>query len=112
MKVWSLHIKGSVPEHWLCFTKEEAEAEARESILARFDDEPVDDTKSTDELIDLFTGYFSYEIVEHDLSLHPAVKEVRATLYVCLERLQANDMAGEEQPYMEDVATALQMIGN
>lgn len=47
---------------------------------------------------------------EFDLSYHPAVREARATLNVALERLQMNDIGGEEAPFIEDCETALKML--
>jgi hypothetical protein len=36
-----------------------------------------------------------------------SLKEIRATLYVVLERLQMNNYAGEEDPYIEDCENAI-----
>lgn len=49
-------------------------------------------------------------ISEHDVSAHPAVKEAVATLNVCRERLEMNDLEGEELPFIEDIDTALSML--
>lgn len=47
---------------------------------------------------------------EFDLSYHPAVREARAALNVALERLQMNNLKGEENPFIEDCETALAML--
>lgn len=49
-------------------------------------------------------------VEEHDLTEHPAAKEARATLNLCIERLDLNDVDGEERPFIEDCQTAIKLL--
>ena len=42
--------------------------------------------------------------------LRIAAIEARATLYVVIERLELNNLDGEEQPFIEDCTTALAIL--
>jgi hypothetical protein len=43
-------------------------------------------------------------------SLRSAAHEARATLYAVLNRLELNDLDGEEQPYIDDCLGALAIL--
>lgn len=45
-----------------------------------------------------------------DINWHIAVAEAIATLGLMHERLEVNDYDGEEEPFMEDCMTALEML--
>lgn len=44
------------------------------------------------------------------VSLRSAVQEARATLYAVLNRLELNDMEGEEQPFIDDCLGAIAIL--
>ncbi len=44
------------------------------------------------------------------VSLRSAARETRATLYAVLNRLELNDLEGEEQPYIDDCLGALAIL--
>lgn len=44
------------------------------------------------------------------VSLRSAAREARATLYAVLNRLELNDLEGEEQPYIDDCLGALAIL--
>ena len=48
--------------------------------------------------------------LEHTVSLGSAAREARATLYAVLNRLELNDLDGEEQPYIDDCLGALAIL--
>ena len=47
---------------------------------------------------------------EDTVSLRSAARETRATLYAVLNRLELNDLDGEEQPYIDDCLGALAIL--
>ena len=47
---------------------------------------------------------------EDTVSLRSAAREARATLYAVLNRLELNDLDGEEQPYIDDCLGALAIL--
>ncbi len=53
---------------------------------------------------------FSTARLEDTVSLRSAAREARATLYAVLNRLELNDLEGEEQPYIDDCLGALAII--
>lgn len=122
MKIWTLTIE---TDHFgvltaIHFTKAAADAQAVEVVTAWYerhiaaDGEPRDHTdwqESYSILCDAMGFNESISLVEHDISEHPAVKEATATLWACLARLELNDIDGEEQPFMEDCATAIALLG-
>lgn len=56
-------------------------------------------------------GFFDVVTMEeHDLTEHRAVKEAIATLHGTIDRLQMNDMNGEEGPFIEDCQTAIKLL--
>lgn len=44
------------------------------------------------------------------VSLRSAAREARATLYAVLDRLEPNDMEGEEQPFIDDCLGAIAIL--
>ena len=44
------------------------------------------------------------------VSLRSAAREARATLYAVLDRLELNDMKGEEQPFIDDCLGAIAIL--
>ena len=48
--------------------------------------------------------------LEDTVSLRSAAREARATLYSVLNRLELNDLDGEEQPYIDDCLGALAIL--
>lgn len=59
---------------------------------------------------DYHSDDFSTARLEHTGSLRSAAREVRATLYAVLNRLELNDLDGEEQPYIDDCLGALAIL--
>mgnify|MGYP001628145658 FL=1 len=53
---------------------------------------------------------FSTARLEDTVSLRSAAREARATLYAVLNRLELNDLEGEEQPYIDDCLGALAIL--
>lgn len=53
---------------------------------------------------------FATARVEDTVSLRSAAREARATLYTVLNRLEKNDLEGEEQPYIDDCLGALAIL--
>ena len=43
-------------------------------------------------------------------TLKSAAREARATLYVVMDRLETNDLNGEEQPFIDDCLGALGIL--
>jgi ribosome assembly protein YihI (activator of Der GTPase) len=43
-------------------------------------------------------------------TLKSAAREARATLYVVMDRLEMNDLNGEEQPFIDDCLGALGIL--
>ncbi|WP_299148995.1 hypothetical protein [uncultured Tateyamaria sp.] len=53
---------------------------------------------------------FSTARLEDTVSIRSAAREARATLYAVLNRLELNDLDGEEQPYIDDCLGALAIL--
>lgn len=53
---------------------------------------------------------FATARLEDTVSLRSAAREARATLYAVLNRLELNDLEGEEQPYIDDCLGALAIL--
>lgn len=53
---------------------------------------------------------FATARMEDTVSLRSAAREARATLYAVLNRLELNDLEGEEQPYIDDCLGALAIL--
>ena len=53
---------------------------------------------------------FATARLEDTVSLRSAAREARATLYAVLNRLELNDLDGEEQPYIDDCLGALAIL--
>ena len=62
----------------------------------------------------MIAGYHSNDFatarMEDTVSLRSAAREARATLYAVLNRLELNDLDGEEQPYIDDCLGALAIL--
>ena len=59
---------------------------------------------------DYHSDDFSTSRLEDTGSLRSAAREARATLYSVLNRLELNDLEGEEQPYIDDCLGALAIL--
>lgn len=59
---------------------------------------------------DYHSDDFSIARLEDTVSLRSAAREARATLYAVLNRLELNDLEGEEQPYIDDCLGALAIL--
>jgi ribosome assembly protein YihI (activator of Der GTPase) len=59
---------------------------------------------------DYHSDDFSTVRLEDTVSLRSAAREARATLYAVLNRLELNDLDGEEQPYIDDCLGALAIL--
>ncbi|WP_085308095.1 hypothetical protein [Planktotalea arctica] len=59
---------------------------------------------------DYHSDDFSTARLEDIVSLRSAAREARATLYKVLNRLEFNDLEGEEQPYIDDCLGALAIL--
>ena len=59
---------------------------------------------------DYHSDDFSTARLEDTVSIRSAAREARATLYAVLNRLELNDLDGEEQPYMDDCLGALAIL--
>jgi hypothetical protein len=59
---------------------------------------------------DYYSDDFSTARLEDTVSLRSAARETRATLYAVLNRLELNDLDGEEQPYIDDCLGALAIL--
>ena len=53
---------------------------------------------------------FATARLEDTVSLRSAAREARATLYAVLNRLELNDLDGEEQPCIDDCLGALAIL--
>jgi len=53
---------------------------------------------------------FATEQLEDVASLRSAAREARATLYAVLNRLELNDLEGEEQPFIDDCLGAIAIL--
>jgi ribosome assembly protein YihI (activator of Der GTPase) len=59
---------------------------------------------------DYHSDDFATARLEDTVSLRSAACEARATLYAVLNRLELNDLEGEEQPYIDDCLGALAIL--
>ena len=59
---------------------------------------------------DYHSDDFAAARLEDTVSLRSAAREARATLYAVLNRLELNDLEGEEQPYIDDCLGALAIL--
>jgi len=59
---------------------------------------------------DYYSDDFATARLEDAVSLRSAAREARATLYAVLNRLELNDLDGEEQPYIDDCLGALAIL--
>jgi len=59
---------------------------------------------------DCHSDDFSTARLEDTVSLWSAAREARATLYTVLNRLEQNDLEGEEQPYIDDCLGAIAIL--
>ncbi|AHD08844.1 hypothetical protein [Phaeobacter gallaeciensis] len=59
---------------------------------------------------DYQSDVFATTRLEDTVSLRSAAREARATLYAVLNRLELNDLEGEEQPYIDDCLGALAIL--
>ena len=59
---------------------------------------------------DYHSDDFATARLEVTVSLRSAAREARATLYAVLNRLELNDLDGEEQPYIDDCLGALAIL--
>lgn len=59
---------------------------------------------------DYHSDDFATARFEDTVSLRSAAREARATLYAVLNRLELNDLEGEEQPYIDDCLGALAIL--
>ena len=120
MKIWSLAINdeyNSSFEPEIFFSEDEASEEAEAWVTAAWNNwfefeipRPELWEDARDEL-EKQVGFLDYiSMTEHDISDHPAVKEATATLNVCFDRLQMNNLNREESPFIQDVITALEML--
>ncbi len=119
MKIWTLTTDESGSQTAIHFSQESADAQAVEIVTAWYERFCASDTQERDHtdwretysiLCDTLCFCETLAVEEHDISAHPAVKEAEATLYSCLNRLELNDMDGEEQPFMADCHTAIALL--
>ena len=59
---------------------------------------------------DYHSDDFSTARLADTVSLRSAAREARATLYAVLNRLELNDLDGEEQPHIDDCLGALAIL--
>ncbi|MEP0961342.1 MAG: hypothetical protein ABJQ70_17185 [Roseobacter sp.] len=59
---------------------------------------------------DYHSDDFATARLEDTVSLRSAAREARATLYAVLNRLELNDLNGEEQPHIDDCLGALAIL--
>lgn len=59
---------------------------------------------------DYHSDDFATARLEDTVSLRSAAREARATLYAVLNRLELNDLDGEEHPYIDDCLGALAIL--
>lgn len=59
---------------------------------------------------DYHSDDFAMARLEDTVSLRSAAREARATLYAVLNRLELNDLDGEEEPYIDDCLGALAIL--
>lgn len=115
MKIWTLTTE--VDYHLmisLFVTLEAAERHLREFLDVTFSSygAPFEGDTSAEwaALIEDRELPIQFNIDEHDLTNHPAIREARATLGAVEERLHMNNYGGEEDPFIQDINTALEML--
>ncbi len=59
---------------------------------------------------DFYSDDFATARLDDVVSLRSAAQEARATLYSVLNRLELNDMEGEEQPFIDDCLGAIAIL--
>jgi ribosome assembly protein YihI (activator of Der GTPase) len=59
---------------------------------------------------DCHSDDFATARLDDVVSLRSAAREARATLYAVLNRLELNDMEGEEQPFIDDCLGAIAIL--
>jgi hypothetical protein len=59
---------------------------------------------------DFHSNDFATARLDDVVSLRSAAQEARATLYSVLNRLELNDMEGEEQPFIDDCLGAIAIL--
>lgn len=59
---------------------------------------------------DFHSDDFATARLDDVISLRSAAQEARATLYAVLNRLELNDMEGEEQPFIDDCLGAIAIL--
>lgn len=59
---------------------------------------------------DYHSDDFATARLDDVLPLRSAAQEARATLYAVLNRLELNDMEGEEQPFIDDCLGAIAIL--
>ncbi len=59
---------------------------------------------------DYHSDDFATARLDDVVSLKSAAREARATLYAVLNRLELNDMEGEEQPFIDDCLGAIAIL--
>lgn len=59
---------------------------------------------------DFHSDVFATARLEDTVSLRSAAREARTTLYAVLNRLELNDLDGEEQPYIDDCLGAIAIL--
>ncbi len=59
---------------------------------------------------DFHSDDFATARLEDTVNLRSAAREARATLYAVLNRLELNDLDGEEQPYIDVCLGALAIL--
>lgn len=118
MKIWTINtiVDGSA-EAEIVFSEAEADAreEAHYSALwaeVMEGEEYPGDAASAHAILsgeDVSDDQLMW-VTLHELAEHPAAKEARATLNLCIERLDLNDVDGEERPFIEDCQTAIKLL--
>lgn len=59
---------------------------------------------------DFHSDDFATARLDDVVSLRSAAREARATLYAVLNRLELNDLEGEEQPFIDDCLGAIAIL--
>lgn len=59
---------------------------------------------------DYHSNDFATARLDDVVSLRSAAREARATLYAVLNRLELNDIEGEEQPFIDDCLGAIAIL--
>ena len=56
------------------------------------------------------SGDVSTALAQDNITLREAGREARAALYTVMERLEMNDLSGEETPFVDDCLVAIAML--